>query len=363
MKILTIVGARPQFIKAMTCSKAIKDHKYEKISEIIVHTGQHYDKNMSDIFFEELNIPNPKYYLEIGGGSHGENTGRMLEKIESILIKEIPDVVLVYGDTDSTLAAALAASKLNIPVAHVEAGLRSFNMQMPEEINRILTDNVSRFLFCPTSSAVTNLENEGFTNRNVLIEQVGDVMQDSAILFAPLAMKPKGLEIDDKFILATLHRAENTNNINNLKKIINALNFIHANISPVVLPVHPRTRKAIEKLNLNLDVCTISPASYLEMLWLLQNTQLVLTDSGGVQKEAYFFGKFCITMREQTEWVELVNLGVNELVGTDTHKIIEATERNYGVNIIPDDNIYGGGKAAEKIIDLIAKQFIGNQKC
>lgn len=357
MKILTIIGARPQFIKAATCSKVIAENKNYDITEIIVHTGQHYDSNMSDIFFEELNIPKPKYNLAIGGGTHGQNTGRMLEKIEHILKKENPDWVLVYGDTDSTLAGALAASKLNIPIAHVESGLRSFNMLMPEEINRILTDQISQILFCPTQTAVKNLEREGFNYKPVCIAQVGDVMQDSVILFSHLASKPANMK-DNPFILATLHRAENTDSIDRLSSIVIALNYIHKNICSVILPLHPRTRKAIEKFNLNLNVDVIGPAGYFEMLWLLKNTQLVLTDSGGVQKEAFFFGKPCVTMRDQTEWLELIDIGANELVGADTDKIINASLNNIGRKVVDSDELYGGGKAASKIIDTIYSYFV-----
>ncbi|MDM1304706.1 UDP-N-acetylglucosamine 2-epimerase (non-hydrolyzing) [Acinetobacter indicus] len=359
MKVFTVIGARPQFIKAAVLSRALQIVGKQKITEVIVHTGQHYDSNMSDVFFTELGIPKPNYNLGIGGGSHGQNTGRMLEKIEELLIIEQPDIVLVYGDTDSTLAGALAAAKLNIPVAHVEAGLRSFNMQMPEEVNRILTDQISQILFCPTDLAITNLEREGFNKKSVHMFQVGDVMQDSAVYYAPYAIKPKGFSLVDGFILATLHRAENTNNPERLAAIVTALNYLHHNVASVVLPLHPRTRKIIIEQGLTLDVHLIDPVGYLEMIWLLQHTGLVLTDSGGVQKEAFFFNKACVTMRDQTEWVELVEIGANTLVGAHTNKIIETVKLNLGRIVKDKDSLYGGGRAAEKMVQIILAYILG----
>lgn len=349
-KILTIIGARPQFIKASVVSRAIQ--QADGIEEIMLHTGQHFDANMSDIFFNQLNIPRPHIQLDIHGGSHGEMTGRMLAEIEQALLTHKPDRVLVYGDTNSTLAGALAAAKLHIPVAHVEAGLRSFNMQMPEEINRILTDQISDLLFCPTDTAVKNLNNEGFANKPVQVLQVGDVMQDSALLFAEKAAAPAG-ELPEGFILATLHRAENTDNPQRLAAIVSALNALHKTVAPVVLPLHPRTRKLIAQHGLELNVHLIDPVGYFEMVWLLDHCNLVLTDSGGVQKEAFFFGKACVTMRDQTEWVELIEAGANELVGADTSKIIEAASRNVGRKVQDTHNLYGGGKAAQRIVDVL----------
>ncbi|HCZ9577175.1 TPA: UDP-N-acetylglucosamine 2-epimerase (non-hydrolyzing) [Vibrio cholerae] len=349
-RILTIIGARPQFIKASVVSRAIQ--QTDGIEEIMLHTGQHFDANMSDIFFNQLNIPRPHIQLDIHGGSHGEMTGRMLAEIELALLTHKPDRVLVYGDTNSTLAGALAAAKLHIPVAHVEAGLRSFNMQMPEEINRILTDQVSDLLFCPTDIAVQNLNNEGFVNKPVQVLQVGDVMQDAAILFAKKAAAPAG-NLPDQFILATLHRAENTDNPQRLAAIVAGLNELHSSLSPVVLPLHPRTRKLIAEQGLELNVHLIDPVGYFEMVWLLDHCQLVLTDSGGVQKEAFFFGKACVTMRDQTEWVELIEAGANELVGADTAKIIEAATRNAGRRVQDTSNLYGGGEAAQRIVDVL----------
>lgn len=351
MKILTVIGARPQFIKASVVSAAIL--KKSAIKEVIVHTGQHFDSNMSEVFFNELNIPRPSYQLNINSGSHGAMTGRMLEQIEQVCIKESPDKLMVYGDTNSTLAGALAAAKLHIPVVHIEAGLRSFNMQMPEEVNRILTDQVSNILFCPTETAIRNLKNEGFDRKNVKIFNVGDVMQDSSVYFSNFAKKPNQLEGLGKseFIIATLHRAENTDDINRLKNIVNALNYLHNNIKPVVLPLHPRTRKVIENLNLDLNVTVIEPVGYLEMLWLLKNCSLVVTDSGGVQKEAFFFNKPCVTMRDQTEWVELIEEGVNMLAGADTQTIIDSTIKMLGKEILDSKNLYGGGNASIKIVE------------
>lgn len=350
-KILTIIGARPQFIKASVVSKAIQET--DGLVEVLVHTGQHFDVNMSDIFFNQLGIPRPDYQLDINGGSHGDMTGRMLIEIEKVLLKERPDWVLVYGDTNSTLAGALAAAKLHIPVAHIEAGLRSFNMQMPEEVNRILTDQISSILFCPTQSAMDNLINEGFSSKAVRVLNVGDVMQDSALLFAERATRPTGVSQEQGFVLATLHRAENTDNPERLASIVAALNRVHTDVAPVILPLHPRTRGLLNKHDLTLEVELIEPVGYLEMIWLLQRASLVLTDSGGVQKEAFFFNKPCVTMRDQTEWVELVEHGVNELTGADTDKIIAAVKRNIGREITDEHQLYGGGMAAGKILQAL----------
>ncbi len=352
-KILTIIGARPQFIKASVVSRAIQ--QAEGIEEIILHTGQHFDANMSDVFFNQLGIPKPDIQLDIHGGSHGEMTGRMLVEIERALLEHKPDRVLVYGDTNSTLAGALAAAKLHIPVAHVEAGLRSFNMDMPEEINRILTDQISDMLFCPTTTAVNNLKNEGFGSKPVKVMQVGDVMQDAALLFAAKAVAPGGGGLPEKFVLATLHRAENTDNPERLANIVAALNEIHAKQSPVVLPLHPRTRKLIAEQGLSLDVHIIDPVGYFEMVWLLDHCDLVLTDSGGVQKEAFFFGKACVTMRDQTEWVELIEVGANELVGANFARIVDSVARNLGRRVSDNQQLYGGGKASGRIVGELMK--------
>jgi UDP-GlcNAc3NAcA epimerase len=360
MKIITILGARPQFIKAGTVSREMKKHK--NIDEVIVHTGQHFDKNMSDIFFEEMSIPKPNYNLNINGLSHGAMTGQMIEKIESVLIKEKPDWVMVYGDTNSTLAGAIAASKLHIKIAHIEAGLRSFNMNMPEEINRILTDRISNILFCPTIKSKRNLENEGFRNFDCRIIRCGDVMYDGALYYKNFARKINTIN-DKDFVLCTIHRAENTDNETKLKNIIIALQEIAKN-KLVVLPLHPRTKKIIEKLGINVkNLLIIEPVGYLEMIWLIDNCRLVMTDSGGLQKEAFFFNKPCLTLRDETEWIELTENGYNVLVGTNKDKIIENFLSYATIDFqIPKENmqqqansLYGNGKASEIIINEFLK--------
>lgn len=348
MKILTVVGARPQFIKAAAVSNILrKEHE-----EILVHTGQHYDENMSSIFFEELKIPKPDYNLGIGSGNHGEQTGRMLVELEKIYLKEKPDLVVVYGDTNSTLAAALCASKLLIPVAHVEAGLRSFNMDMPEEQNRVLTDHISKLLFVPTETAEKNLKTEGISKG---VYNVGDVMFDAVLHFKKLAEQKTGIlekifAKPGEYILTTIHRAENTNDINRLKNIIEALNESN---KTVVLPLHPRTKKYVQSYNLNFgdNIKLIEPVGYLEMIALEMNSQKIVTDSGGVQKEAFFMKKPCITMRNETEWVETVENGWNIITGTDKNKILDAI-----LNFQPSENqksIFGDGKASYKILEII----------
>ncbi|WP_404320070.1 non-hydrolyzing UDP-N-acetylglucosamine 2-epimerase [Malaciobacter canalis] len=352
MKILTILGARPQFIKAGSVSREIRRVKEEgrSIEEVIVHTGQHYDTNMSDVFFEEMQIPKPDYFLGIGGKSHGAMTGQMIEKIEEVALKEKPDWIMVYGDTNSTLAGAIVASKLHIKLAHIEAGLRSFNMQMPEEVNRILTDRVSNILFCPTDTAVQNLKNEGYNKLDLKIVKSGDVMQDGAMFYRKLAVKPK-CEIQEDYILCTIHRAENTDDENRLKSIFEALNDI-AKGKQVILPLHPRTKKLLPStLILHPNITLIDPIGYLEMVWLIDNCDFVMTDSGGLQKEAYFFEKQCVTLRDETEWVELVECGANTLVGAYKKKILEAYKNSSTFNLQPSNlNLYGGGKASGNII-------------
>jgi UDP-GlcNAc3NAcA epimerase len=344
MKLLTIIGARPQFIKAGSVSREVA--KQKEIKEIIVHTGQHYDANMSDIFFEEMKIPKPDYFLGIGGKSHGAMTGQMMEKIEEVALKEKPDLIMVYGDTNSTLAGAIVASKLHIKLAHIEAGLRSFNMKMPEEVNRILTDRVSSLLFCPTDTSIQNLKNEGYENLNCKIVKSGDVMQDGAIFYKSFAKKPN-MEVNNDFILSTIHRAENTDDVVRLKDIFVALKEI-AREKQVILPLHPRTRKIIEILKINVGNLTIiDPVGYLEMVWLIDNCKYVMTDSGGLQKEAYFFNKQCITLRDETEWIELVEHGFNFLVGANKDKILNAcsnlSEFSRGSDRL---NLYGSGNAS-----------------
>jgi len=352
-KIITVVGARPQFIKAATLSRQFQ---LKGVEELIIHTGQHFDANMSDVFFEEMEIPKPAFQLDIHGLSHGAMTGRMLEGIEEILLKEKPDGLLVYGDTNSTLAGALAASKLHIPVIHVEAGLRSYNMDMPEEINRILTDRISTILFCPTDTAMQNLKREGYDNMPIKIIKNGDVMQDAAMYYAAKAeqksdiIRKAGLK---RFVLATIHRQENTDSPANLKSIIEGLNEINRQV-PVVVPIHPRTRKILSQLNLIPEFKLIDPVGYFDMIMLLKTCELVITDSGGVQKEAFFFGKHCITLREQTEWVELIDKGYNLLAGSDSFKLKEAFEFFKTKQSDFTVDLYGKGKAAEQAAAEIA---------
>ena len=355
MKVVTIVGARPQFIKAAAVSRAFA--KEARIDEVIIHTGQHFDKNMSDIFFEEMHIPKPNYLLDINSLSHGAMTGRMLEAIEEVLKKEKPDYTLVYGDTNSTLAGALAAKKMHIKVIHVEAGLRSFNMKMPEEVNRILTDRISDVLFCPTDIAIQNLTEEGFDNYECSIVKNGDVMEDAALYYAALAKDKSNIISDlglseNGYYLATCHRAENTDKKENLEQIVNALNTINKS-TPVILPLHPRTKNALNKHDLKLDFDTIEPVGYFDMVELIQNAKLVLTDSGGLQKEAFIFNKYCITLREQTEWMELVNHQYNFLTGADFEKIIKAHQLLENKSFVKNHNFYGGGTASEKIIETL----------
>jgi UDP-GlcNAc3NAcA epimerase len=321
MKIVTIVGARPQFIKAATVSRIIRHDA--SLEEVIVHTGQHYDANMSDIFFEDLDIPRPDYNLEVGSGSHAYQTARMLEGIEEVLVKEKPGWTLVYGDTNSTLAGAVAASKLSIPLAHVEAGLRSFNRKMPEEINRIVTDSISNLLFAPTPAAVANLANEGLAGITFFS---GDVMFDSILFYREKISRDtesfRIKDIPESYFLATVHRAENTDNPENLANLFRG--FADSE-QPVVLPLHPRTRKIISNtLRIPSNVVIIDPVGYLQMIWLILNSKKVLTDSGGLQKEAYFLGKQCITLRTETEWVETLHDNWNTITGTDPQKIADA---------------------------------------
>lgn len=349
-KIVSVIGARPQFIKAGAISRKILENT--EIKEVLIHTGQHYDSKMSEVFFKELEIPSPKYNLGIGGFSHGAMTGRMIEGIEKILLEEKPNFTLVYGDTDSTLAGALASVKLQIPVIHIEAGLRSFNMQMPEEINRILTDRISSLLFAPTKRAVENLQREGFENFDCEIVCSGDVMYDVALYYKDRAKKPN-MVFPKEFILCTLHRAENTENLQKMKNIFEALNKISSQI-PVIMPLHPRTQNKILVNNIQAEnIYFIEPLGYLEMVWALQNCVMVATDSGGLQKEAYYFKKPCITLREETEWVELLEVGCNCLVGADAEKIYQAFKKMSDINLNFDALLYGNGNASQKILEVI----------
>lgn len=353
LKILTVVGARPQFIKAAVLSRKIQET--QGVSEVLIHTGQHYDKNMSQVFFDEMSIPKPDYALDTGGGSHGEMTAAMLLGIEPIALKEKPDVILVYGDTNSTLAGALVASKLQIPLAHVEAGLRSFNMKMPEEVNRVLTDRVSRWLFCPTQVAHQNLLQEGVANHSIF--DVGDIMFD-ATLFYKDRLKPSGdvtrfVESAEKFSLCTVHRAENTNDPDRLKSIFSALEEISKEHT-VFLPLHPRTKTYLEKFGItSQSIHFASPVSYADMLYLLSHCSSVLTDSGGLQKEAYFFSKPCITLRDETEWVETVETGVNKLVGGDMEQILSAFQALKEKSCEFPQFLYGKGDAGHLILKTL----------
>ncbi|MFJ7009510.1 non-hydrolyzing UDP-N-acetylglucosamine 2-epimerase [Pseudomonas putida] len=351
MKVFTVVGARPQFIKAAVLSRALASADFP-VEEVLVHTGQHYDSNMSDVFFEELSIPKPTYSLGLGGGTHGQNTGRMIEQLEALMLKEKPDWVLVYGDTDSTLAGAIAAVKLHIPIAHVEAGLRSYNRAMPEEINRLLTDHVSTVLFAPTGVAKANLLKEGIAEEK--IEIVGDVMCDATEFYKSKAVKPAwfdALNINaGEYVLCTIHRAENTDSEARLRAILQGL---EGSQQTIILPLHPRTRNKIKSLGVEVagNIIIVEPVGYLEMNWLESNCTLIATDSGGVQKEAYFHGKHCVTLRDETEWVELVQSGVNTLVGASTDKIANAVRASTASAF--EQNLYGNGDAAGNIIKVL----------
>jgi len=354
MKIVTILGARPQFIKAGSVSREILSQKGAgaDIEEIIVHTGQHYDSNMSDVFFDELRIPRPDYYLGIGGKTHGAMTGQMIEEIEQVLVKEKPDWAMVYGDTNSTLAGAISASKLHIKIAHVEAGLRSFNMEMPEEINRILTDRISSILFCPTQAAVDNLNIEGVKYWSTQVVLSGDVMLDGAMFYRELAQRPQGLTVSENFVLCTIHRAENTDDPIRLGSIVSALNQI-AEQTQVILPLHPRTKKMLEQGNYATKGLTIiEPIGYLHMVWLLDNCSKVMTDSGGLQKEAYFFKKSCITLRNETEWIELVDSNYNILADADIDTILDAYNKFQAMNDF-SEKFYGEGNASQIIVEAL----------
>jgi UDP-N-acetylglucosamine 2-epimerase len=350
VKLVSIVGARPQFIKAAAVSRELrKRHK-----EILVHTGQHYDYEMSGIFFNGLGLPQPDVNLEVGSGSHGAQTAAMLAGIEDVLVAERPDYLLIYGDTNSTLAGALAASKLSVPIAHVEAGLRSFNRRMPEEINRVVADHLSELLLCPSDTAVRNLSAEGIT-RNVHL--VGDVMLD-VLNWAKQRLATQSPEIlkrlsltKQHYFLATVHRSENTDDLARLSQILNAFNALD---EQVVFPVHPRARKMITGAGLRLagHVQLIDPVGYLDMVALAGAARLVLTDSGGLQKEAYWLGVPCVTLRDETEWVETVEAGWNRLVGSDSERIVEAA--HFFAPSGPRPVVYGDGLAAVKCVDLIA---------
>lgn len=380
MKIANIVGARPQFIKYFPVSEAIKNFKNTSgvvVQDILIHTGQHYDYSMSKIFFDEFGIREPHYHLGVGSCTHGAQTGQILQKVEDVLIKEKPDVVVVYGDTNTTLGGALAASKLHIPIVHVEAGLRSYNKYMPEEINRVLTDHISSILICPTEAAVGNLRREGFTNilndgklydafdgrchkatddiTNSLVINVGDVMYDVLLYAVEIATRRskimEQLQVSSKdYCLLTIHRAENTDDQERLKEVINFVNDVSAG-TRIIFPVHPRAKKAFETMKIRFrdDVSSIEPLGYFDMVMLLKNSKCVLTDSGGLQKEAYWLKVPCITLRNETEWVETTRSGWNVL-----YKDYKGQHDLSG----NDGRYYGDGKAAEKIIHVLSEWLI-----
>ena len=379
LKIVTIVGARPQFIKAATVSRAISRHNdstnsSNPITEVLVHTGQHYDTNMSKIFFDELEIPKPHFNLDIGSDTHGRQTGKMLGAIEEVLEKIRPDWVIIYGDTNSTLAGALAAAKVHIPVAHVEAGLRSFNRRMPEEINRVVADHLSTVLFCPTETAVNNLRKEGLTNifdpsnpnnttnpNSQIVVNVGDVMYDSALFYSDIAAKRSGILKDLKlrpkeYGLVTIHRPENTDDLTRLTAILAGLNDVSKELL-IIWPMHPRNKKFINQLNVNFsseDFKVIDPVGYLDFIHLEKNARVIFTDSGGVQKEAYFFQVPCVTLRDETEWIETVERGMNALSGADRERIYSAFKQMSNKFIKTVSSLFGDGSASMMIVDILA---------
>ena len=379
-KIITVIGARPQIIKAAAISRAIKNNFSDKILEVIVHTGQHYDENMSQIFFEELEIPFPNYNLNVGSGSHGEQTAKMLEGLENIYVQEKPDAVIVYGDTNSTIAAALAAAKIHIPVIHIEAGLRSFNKAMPEEINRIACDHMSTLLFTPSETGHRNLLNEGIKNDqkeaatidNPKIYLCGDIMYDNSLYFSAMSeQKSKILEeleiTTDEFILCTIHRDTNTDDTANLNAIFRALLRIQKTSNlKIVLPLHPRTKEKLNsqldenlltEINQNKNFKIIPPTGFLDIISLEKNARLIITDSGGLQKEAFFFQKPCVILRDQTEWIEIVENGNALIAGANELKIISSVETLIKRTDFTYPNLYGDGNAANFICKKITEEL------
>ncbi|TCN27836.1 non-hydrolyzing UDP-N-acetylglucosamine 2-epimerase [Mesobacillus foraminis] len=355
MKVLTVIGARPQFIKACMLSKAFES--LPAVKEVMVHTGQHYDDNMSKVFFEQLKLPKPDYYLGVGSDTHGIQTAKMLTELERVMLVEKPDIVLVYGDTNSTLAGALAAAKLHIPVAHVEAGLRSFNKKMPEEINRILTDHLSEWLFCPSRTALENLKREGIEKG---VFETGDIMYDAIQFYKPYALQYSTIIPDlnlasKNYYLATVHRAENTDDPEKLRALLEAF---HQMKHPVVFPMHPRTKHKIQQWKLNdlllsENIKLVEPLNYFDMITVESQAKVILTDSGGVQKEAYMLGVPCITLREETEWVETVAAGWNQITGADADRIMEA-EKN---SKLPSDRpeLFGDGSTSKQIMKILTE--------
>lgn len=371
-KIVTVIGARPQFIKAAALSRQLKKKYAKTVNEIIVHTGQHYDKNMSSIFFEELKIPIPNYNLNIGSGSHAFQTSKMIEGIEKILIKEKPEYLIVYGDTNSTLAGAIAAAKLHIKIVHIEAGIRSFNKKMPEEVNRVICDHLSTYLFTPTKTGYSNLIKEGFVLNNThdissdkpAFYHCGDIMYDNSIFFSEKSesknyiLKNNNL-IKDNYVLLTVHRDHNTDNKESLTSIFRAINIISQKIK-VVIPLHPRTEIALKKLkdkkfvkSLYKNILFIPPVSFLEMIQLEKYSKLIITDSGGVQKESYFFNKPCIVLRPESEWIEILETGFAKLVSADYDKILKVFNEFYNAKIIDFPSIFGDGKASSFICNKL----------
>ncbi len=380
IKLLTIIGARPQIIKAAALSREIKNNYSEKIKEIIVHTGQHYDENMSQVFFDELNIPQPNYNLNTGSGKHGAQTASTIVGIEEILIKEQPNYIILYGDTNSTLAGAIAASKIHVPVVHIEAGLRSFNKSMPEEINRIMCDHVSTLLFSPTRTGYENLMKEGFKENNSApftidnpkVFHCGDVMYDNSLHFSKVSeqktniLKENNLE-KSNFILVTIHRNNNTDEPIRLNALFSAMNTIATeNNIDIIIPLHPRTAKLLEqnlakelheKIKTNTHIKIITPVSFLEMIALEKNASMIITDSGGVQKEAFFFQKACIILRSETEWIELVECGSAKIVDADESKIVEAYAHFSSATNLKFPNLFGDGQASKFICESILKNI------
>ena len=380
MKILTIVGARPQIIKAAAISREIKNNFKNEIKEIIVHTGQHYDKNMSEVFFNELGIPKPQINLNVGSGSHGKQTAIMIDKIEQLIFNENPNAIVVYGDTNSTLAAAIAASKAHLPIIHIEAGLRSFNKKMPEEINRIMCDHVSTLLFSPTKTGLNNLKNEGFNKNNKKqasvdnpkIYHCGDIMYDNSKYFSTLSDSNSSILSENKlkkdnYILSTIHRNDNTDVAKNLSSIFEAFIKISNKYKlPIILPLHPRTKKMMEinlsselreEIDLSVYIKIIPPASFLDIIALEKNCRMIITDSGGIQKEAYFFEKPCIILRPQTEWIEILETGSAVIVGAQRHKIISESFKLLEKTDFKYPKVFGNGNAANFICSEIIQQL------
>ncbi len=373
---LTVVGARPQFVKAAVISRAVRLRQQQDaaypVREILVHTGQHYDANMSQVFFDEMDIPRPDYHLEVGSGTHGVQTGTMLAKLEEVMMRERPEIVLVYGDTNSTLAGALAAAKLHIPVAHVEAGLRSFNRRMPEEINRVMADHLSRVLFCPTAVAVENLRAEGLQaggRGGIEVVTTGDVMYDATLFYGEKAKGRTPLArfgvSDKQYLLATIHRAESTDDPATLTGILNALAEIGQRYAPIVWPVHPRTRHLLQsRADLRAEwldrprpyLHLVEPLGFFDMIAAERGARLILTDSGGVQKEAYFHAVPCVTLRTETEWVELVDAGWNRVAGINPNSIIDAVAASMAIDWqgLPRPTLYGTGRAGEVVVDWLS---------